>query len=144
MTARNFCRTYRITALFVFCPLLLAGCLAPIKAQSCDDPLAGKWKGQWIDLTHNHKGPLRCTMTRLDDTTYQAKFSGTYGWLIPFWYTVQMRVQQEGNIWKLTTEHNLGKVHGGVFTCEGTASGDQMEFTYTASGQNGTFSLKRR
>jgi len=65
--------------------LLRAGWIALIlslgmisKAEATD--LSGQLAGRWNSFNTGHTGPLRCRLTKLDETRYQADFRARSGW----------------------------------------------------------------
>jgi hypothetical protein len=105
--------------------------------------LSGHWQGNWSSDSTGHRGPLRCTLTRLDETTYQADFSGRFFKLIPFRYSVVLTVtSDDGHTVHLSGSHVLGR-RLGTFTYTAQATCDEFVANYESCKDCGQFILSR-
>jgi hypothetical protein len=105
--------------------------------------LSGHWRGHWSSDSTGHKGPLRCTLTRLDESSYQADFSGRFFKLIPFRYSVVLTItSDDGHTVQLTGSHDLGRRFG-TFTYVAEATCDEFVANYSSCKDCGQFVLSR-
>ena len=114
--------------------------IAASGAQATD--LSGHWKGRWESFTTGHNGPLRCTLTRIDATRYQADFSGRFFKLIPFRYSVVLYVQYEGEVVTLSGQNYLGRRFG-TFHYWAEANRCSFVSSYNSCRDRGQFVLER-
>jgi hypothetical protein len=117
---------------------LLIGGVAPAGAAD----LTGQWSGSWNSFNTRHKGPLRCTLTKLDESSYQADFTGRFFKLIPFNYSVTLYVEQDGDTVTLSGQNYLGRRFGTFYY---SAEADESCFTasYSSCKDCGQFLLSR-
>jgi hypothetical protein len=105
--------------------------------------LSGSWSGNWSSGTTRHRGPLRCTFTKLDETSYQADFSGRFFKVLPFRYSVVLTVIADtGDSITLSGSHELGRRFG-TFTYTATATCTDFVANYSSCKDNGQFTLSR-
>ena len=129
----------RVAVLYpIFC--LLAS-LGFIPAASADD-LSGSWSGYWASDSTGHRGPLRCTLTRIDSSTYRADFSGRFLKIVPFRYSVNLAVIQDGDTVILSGTHTLGR-RLGDFTYQAEATSEDFVANYSSCKDQGRFVLTR-
>lgn len=119
----------------LFAALGLAG-----SARAVD--LSGSWSGYWISDSTGHRGPLRCNFTRLDDGTYQARFSGRFFKVIPFRYSVDLNVVQDGDTVILAGDQVLGR-RLGTFHYDAEATCQEFVANYSSCKDQGRFVLTR-
>jgi hypothetical protein len=122
---------------------LLAICLMlALVGEAAATDLSGTWAGHWNSFETGHNGPLRCTLTKLDETSYQANFSGRFFKIIPFRYSVTLYVEQDGDFVTLSGQNYLGRRFGTFYY---TAEADETSFTadYRSSKDCGQFVLTR-
>jgi hypothetical protein len=105
--------------------------------------LAGCWQGCWSSNRNGHSGKLRATITKVDESRYCARFSGTYQRILPFGYRVMLSVKQEGDAVKLEGSKDLGLLFGGTFSFDGTATDTEFKATYTSRRDCGEFNMRR-
>jgi hypothetical protein len=109
----------------------------------CAAELSGRWQGYWSSDSTGHRGPLRCTLTRLDETSYQADFSGRFFKLIPFRYSIVLTViSDDGHTVQLSGSHYLGR-RLGTFTYFAQATCDEFVASYESCKDCGQFVLSR-
>ena len=110
---------------------------------SIADDLAGCWEGCWSSNTNGHSGKLRATITKVDESRYCARFSGTYQRILPFGYRVMLTVKREGDAVTLEGSKDLGLLFGGTFSFDGTATDTEFKATYSSRRDCGEFNMKR-
>ena len=105
--------------------------------------LSGQWSGRWYSFTTGHQGPLRCTLVKIDETSYQAHFRGRFLGIVPFRYSVVLYVEQNGDVVTLTGQQYLGRRFGTFYY---SAEADQTSFTarYNSCKDAGQFVMTRR
>jgi hypothetical protein len=104
--------------------------------------LSGAWSGYWQSESTGHRGPLRCTLTRLDNGAYRADFSGRFFKVLPFRYSVDLDVIQDGDTVILSGQHRLGR-RLGDFYYHAEATGDEFVANYSSCKDQGQFVLTR-
>lgn len=119
--------------------LVFAACLT-VQADATD--LSGVWSGSWNSFSTGHHGPLRCTMTKIDETSYHANFSGRFALIVPFRYSITLYVEQDGEVVTLSGQHYLGRRFGTFYY---TAEADSESFTanYSSKKDCGQFLMSR-
>ena len=122
--------------------LLFCGaiCLNCASASAAD--LSGSWSGYWISDTTGHRGPLRCTLTLLDDGSYRANFSGRFFKVVPFRYSMDLSVIQDGDTVILAGQHRLGR-RLGDFQYQAEATSQDFVANYSSCKDSGRFVLTR-
>lgn len=129
---------------------LLAGCSGfgrewktaagmPVVANS----IAGRWEGTWRSDANGHHGRLRCILTPQNGSQFEARFHAKYAGLLSFAYTAPLTVTNEAGVWRFSGEANLGKLAGGVYRYDGSASPTHFHSTYRAKSDHGVFELRR-
>ncbi len=78
----------------------------------------------------------------MDETRYQASFSGRFFKLIPFRYSVTLYVEQDGDIVTLSGQNYLGRRFGTFYY---SAEADERSFTasYNSCEDCGQFVMSR-
>lgn len=119
--------------------IILLTCIVT-RANATD--LSGQWSGRWNSFQTGHNGPLRCTLTKIDETSYQANFSGRFFKIIPFRYSVTLYVDQDGDTVTLSGQKRLGRRLGTFYY---SAEADDCSFvaSYSSCKDNGEFVLSR-
>ena len=132
--------------------LPLAGCTSAFDrdwhdyvATGLEDPLVGRWKGFWRSDKTEHRGDLRCIVSRRAEGRYEARYHATHGewWTFNFEYTVLMDAKRTGDVWKLEGSEDLGWAAGGVYHYRGEVSGNEFRCLYSAEEDRGVFELIR-
>ncbi len=130
----------------------LAGCTSAFDRDWHDyvatdsvDPLAGRWRGFWKSYRTEHRGDLRCIVSRRAEGRYEARYHATYGewWTFTFEYTVLMDARPTGDVWKLEGSENLGWTAGGVYHYRGEIRGNDFRCLYSSEEDRGVFELTR-
>lgn len=135
--------------------LLLAGCshfderfAAASRAPEKRAQFAGAYSGRWMSAGHaGSGGGLRCILTKMNDTDYNADFHAT-------WHGFS-----SGHSVVLHTKPTAGKNSGarafegtsklrtpigaGTYSCQGTLDAETMQAAYDATYDRGSFRLSR-
>jgi hypothetical protein len=104
--------------------------------------MEGRWEGHWLSHVNGHTGKLRCILSQEDDT-YAARFRATYKKILRFSYTVPLQVEQTNGVWHFHGHEDLGKLAGGVYSYEGTATPTNFHSTYNSKYDHGVFEMQR-
>lgn len=106
--------------------------------------LSGCWDcGSWKSCCTGHKGKLRAKIERCGSCNYQCTFSGTFMALVPFRYTVPLRVTKvENGVVHFYARKKI-PLFGGDFTCCGTATACKFDARYTSPKDHGYFRMSR-
>jgi hypothetical protein len=104
--------------------------------------LSGCWAGCWKSCATGHQGKLRATITKVDDTRYCARFSGTFFKIIPFRYSTMLNAAEDGDAVKLSGSSYLGRLMG-TFYYDGTANDCSFDMNYSACKDCGVFKMQR-
>ncbi len=109
----------------------------------CQSIEISRWSGSWVDeRSSDHGGDLRCISRRLDETNWQATFSGFCG--REFGYDIEMHGRQDDSAVKFDGEVDLGEEDGGVYTWTGVMQGNYFDGEYaTRTGKAGSFAMVR-
>ena len=105
--------------------------------------MTGRWQGTWASEADTHTGGLRCLITRLDDTTYHARYAATFWGIFHFSYEMDLTAKQLPDHVIFEGEADLGAMAGGVYHYEGHADAENYEATYRCSVDHGKFTMKR-
>ncbi len=132
--------------LLITAVMFCGGCAgSPSTTTSPTDAMSGTWSGKWFDETHKHEGPMTCHLREIEPTQYEARFSGFFMAIIPFWYTVEMKVEPGDDAWRVQAESHIKWLGGsGRYECDGTIQNDIMECRFRAVGSEGYFRLQRQ
>jgi hypothetical protein len=152
MTKRTNRRLNSITA----CALLLLGFLVTSGcstfnrdwkraaiARAPQKGIEGRWEGRWISEVNGHNGRLRCLVSRLDDSRYQARFHAKYQKILSFSYTVLLDAKETNGVCKFEGEADLGWFAGGKYRYTGEATTINFFSTYDSKHDRGTFQMTR-
>lgn len=105
--------------------------------------MSGNWSGNWLSQKDGHKGPLYGTFTKIDDSTYAAKFRGRFFAVIPFRYNVTLNVVgSDPNHLYLAGSSRLPIM--GTYQYSAVATPTDFTADYTARRDYGKFTLQRR
>lgn len=105
--------------------------------------MEGRWQGSWVSGVNGHHGRLRCLVSRLDGGQYQARFHAKYRKILSFGYTVSLAVEEHNGLFKFRGEADLGRLAGGKYQYEGTATATNYSSTYRSKYDQGTFQMVR-
>ena len=125
--------------------VLAALVLACSLANSADaTDLSGCWSGSWQSCSSGHQGVLRAEFTRCDELHYRVDFSGRFFRILPFRYSVTLRVVEETeDSVKLAGSSSLGKLFG-TFCYTATADDCHFRADYTSKKDRGIFTMTRQ
>lgn len=85
-----------------------------VQAASAQE-VAGHWRGTWLDTKTGHQGPLKATITKCDETRYNAVFTGRFFGVLPFRFAAVLTVTgTEGDAVLLSGSSNLGLLFGTI------------------------------
>jgi hypothetical protein len=133
----------------IFCGLL-SGCSTfqrewrqTAKAPPPAGDISGRWQGTWKSDANGHNDKLRCVITKSDDQHYTARFHAKYKHILSFGYSVPLVVTNDGIKRTFKGEADLGKLAGGRYTYEGSATPTEFNSHYDSKYDRGTFEMKR-
>lgn len=134
---------------FLVAPLL-AGCSsfnrewkAAMRQPIPQNELAGPWEGHWVSDANGHNDRLRCVITEESTNRYKADFHANYKKVFHFGYAVPLEVRRNGETFEFSGEADLGKLAGGVYTYEGSATGTNFFSKYHSKYDHGKFEMSR-
>ena len=107
------------------------------------DDISGPWDGRWVSGKNGHTGRLRCVMTPAGEGKYLAHFHATYWKILRVAYEVPFTATNQGPQFSFSGTSDLGKLAGGTYTYEGTATPSQFDATYRCKYDHGRFEMKR-
>lgn len=107
------------------------------------DDITGRWQGTWSSDVTNHRGKLRCVVTRESPDTYLFHYRATWKKILSGSYKVEETVEREGNQFRMHGGSDLGRLYGGHFTYEGTATPTNFFSTYRSARDHGVFRMTR-
>ena len=105
--------------------------------------ISGRWQGTWKSDASGHNDKLRCVITKSDDQRYTALFHAKYKHILSFGYSVPLVVTNDGTKRTFKGEADLGKLAGGRYTYEGSATPTEFNSRYDSKYDRGTFEMKR-
>jgi len=121
--------------------VIAAWCLLAGAAGAVD--LSGSWNGSWQSCTTGHAGPLSACFTPCGDGAYRVEFTGRFFKIIPFRYSVVLRVVEEtDDRVTLAGSSQLGRLFG-TFTYRATADGCRFDAAYGSRKDSGSFRMTR-
>lgn len=103
----------------------------------------GAWEGTWLSDVNGHHGRLRALITENPDGTYKAWYHAKYKRILGYAYSVDMDTTELSNGHAFVGEADLGKLAGGVYSYQGTATNGLYHATYDAKYDRGTFKMSR-
>jgi len=107
------------------------------------DALVGRWEGRWLSDVNGHNGKLRCLINHQTNDIYVARFRATYWKLFRFSSTVPLQVTPQETGWRFQGEVDLGKLSGGVYRYDGSATQTDFHSTYHSKYDHGIFEMRR-
>ena len=138
---------------------MLAAAVFPLLASSCTgwprgwgqakrlpatEGLSGAWQGTWRSIPTGHTGKLRCAVFPKSPGVWQYRYRATWSGFLCAGFTVDCHGHQRADgSWRVTGQRDLGPLFGGVFTHEGTVTGNQLEARYHAAADHGLLTLRR-
>lgn len=127
--------------LVIGCVVLGLACTWCEVAQATD--LTGCWSGSWRSCQTGHKGVLNATFTKCGDDAYSVHFRGRFFKIMPFRYTVTLRVveeTEEGVV--LQGSSYLGRL-AGTFNYRATVTDCKFVANYSSCKDSGLFTMTR-
>lgn len=107
------------------------------------DDLTGAWQGTWLSDVNGHNGRLRALITENPDGTYRAWYHAKYKRILSFAYSVNVETRKIPEGHSFLGEADLGKLAGGAYSYEGTATNGHYHATYKAKYDHGIFKMQR-
>lgn len=101
--------------------------------------ITGAWIGTWQNTNNSHGGALRALVTRVDESTYRARFHATWGGHSGSFRTV-LRGHGESGEFVFTGSK---RILGFRITNTGRANATNFVSTYESRFDTGTFTLRR-
>ena len=150
MSPRKFSNTAFLPACVAV--LLLCGCSTfnyewrqAVKKPIPTNNITGRWTGRWISQANGHNDQLRCLITQVDKTHYDAKFHAAYKtWItFHFGYTARLETRPGRNDVTFHGAADLGLLAGGIYTYDGQASATNFFSTYDSKYDRGIFQMQR-
>ena len=144
----TFLKLLCLSALFV----IVSGCSGFNRAWKAElaksptygpDDLSGAWQGTWLSDVNGHNGRLRALITANPDGSYRAWYHAKYKRILSYAYSVDVETQDIPGGHSFLGEADLGKLAGGVYSYEGTATNGIYYATYKAKYDRGIFKMKR-
>jgi hypothetical protein len=115
---------------------LLSSCVT-----TAQDPISGRWQGEWLSGSNGHRGPLRATV-RSTPSGYRVLFAGRFMKVVPFVYTTPMQVISTSSAGvQLYAERRLPLF--GSFSTHATVSPTTFDATFHSKRDHGQFILRR-
>jgi hypothetical protein len=116
---------------------------AAAKTTPRPNSVEGRWQGQWISEKNDHYGKLRAVITQTSPTTYRAHYKATYKTILHFSYVATLNGGETNGVTKLAGQADLGKLAGGIYKYEATATPTNFQSTYTSKYDHGHYDLTR-
>ncbi|HUS34439.1 MAG TPA: hypothetical protein VM680_03710 [Verrucomicrobiae bacterium] len=116
---------------------------AALKAPIPQNSIEGPWTGEWRSEKNGHHGALRCVVSKASEKTYRAHYHAVYWKILRFSYAATLNAEQTNGAVHLRGEANLGKLAGGVYKYDGSATSAEFRSTYSSKYDHGTFDMSR-
>lgn len=109
-----------------------------------NDHITGPWEGSWRSESNDHTGKLRCIVTAPKDggNVYRFHYWATWN-LFSGAYRAQYPVEKRSDTWHFSGETDLGRLAGGIYHHQGTATSVKFNARYTSKADEGFFEMKR-
>jgi hypothetical protein len=105
--------------------------------------IEGRWEGEWRSDKNGHHGALRCVVTQTSPTTYRAHYHAKYFKILRFAYVATLNGTETNGVVALQGEANLGKLAGGVYKYNGTATPTEFRSSYESKYDHGNYQMGR-
>lgn len=114
--------------------------------------LSGAWEGTWTSLSSGHHGRLRAIATPISigqnqpkksSEEYEFRYHAIWAKILSGGYTTRHTVKKQQEHYTIGGEHDLGRLFGGKFTYEGTATPVTFKANYFSNLDNGVFQMAR-
>jgi hypothetical protein len=112
---------------------------APVPANSIEGP----WQGGWRSEQNGHHGALRCVVTKTSEGAFRAHYRATYAKIFHFTYVTTLNGRETNGVVALQGEADLGKLAGGVYTYQGTATSTHFHSAYSSKYDHGEYDMSR-
>lgn len=106
--------------------------------------IEGPWAGEWRSDANGHHGSLRCVVTKKSDSTYRAHYRAHFMKVFRYTYAATLHGTEENGMVRLQGEADLGKLAGGVYKYEGTATPTDLHSTYASKHDHGNYQMQRQ
>jgi len=116
---------------------------AAVRAPILTNSIEGPWAGEWHSDKNGHHGSLRCVVTKTSDTTFRAHYRATYKKIVHFSYVATLNGRETNGVVALKGDADLGKMAGGVYTYEGTATPTEFRSSYSSKYDRGEYQMSR-
>ncbi len=130
--------------------LLLTACTgfpsgwSAAKRLPATDPVTGAWIGEWRSEGSGHHGGLRCVVERKDADTCHFRYRASWAKILCAGFSLDAMAKPDGKGGQIVTgSKDLGRIFGGVFTCNGTIKDGVFQSRYGAKMDRGTMTLRR-
>ncbi|MCG3181116.1 MAG: hypothetical protein BIFFINMI_03490 [Phycisphaerae bacterium] len=111
--------------------------------QAPADLMIGQWAGQWSTQSGDDSGTLQCTVRRIDESSYGAKFHATFFKVLTHDSEVTLRVTREPGKWLFEGEKDLGLLSGGIYRYKGYVTVTEFYSTFDSKMYKGIYRMKR-
>ena len=105
--------------------------------------IAGRWTGQWRSDENGHHGKLRCLLTPHAPDAYMARFHARFWKIFTANYLVPLSATNINGEYKFSASANLGRLSGGTYSYDGSATATQFHSTYSSKYDHGVFEMRR-
>jgi len=105
--------------------------------------MEGRWQGYWLSDVNGHNGKLLCIVSRQDNGGHTARFRATYKKILHFSYRVPLTVERQNDVWHFHGKEDLGKLAGGTYEYNGTATLTNFHSNYRSKYDHGVFEMER-
>jgi hypothetical protein len=122
---------------------LLVGLSLPLTSRAEELSAQGCWSGQWKSCSTGHQGPMKATLTDCGEGKYRADFKGRFFKIVPFKYSVTLRVIDESeDVIQLGGSSYLGRMFG-TFQYTATVTASEFKASYRSKKDSGVFTMSR-
>ncbi|HWB02365.1 MAG TPA: hypothetical protein VG796_05025 [Verrucomicrobiales bacterium] len=114
------------------------------KRSGSKDAVAGAWTGEWHSVKSGHHGGLRCVVTRQGAGAYHFRYRASWAKILCAGFSLHSSVKSDGKGgYTVEGSKDLGKMFGGVFTCNGSIKDGTFHARYEAKLDNGTMDMRK-
>lgn len=103
-----------------------------------------RYAGTWESKTTGHHGRIRARVQQEDCCTYRVTFCGTFAGIIPFAYSVPMKVTGRSDDGTIYLHGHSRLPLFGDFTAHACMNGCHFNATYHSADDYGCFTMERR
>lgn len=116
---------------------------AASKAPQPAEPILGRWDGEWRSDVSGHHGRLRAIVTPGEGGQYLARYRARWACCFSFEYTVPVSAQKSGERHLFQGSADLGRLAGGVYHYDGSATSGEFTSSYRSRSDHGWFRMGR-